>query len=316
LTRSLTLTDRVPWLYIIASLKHKVLYVGETFDEAGISGRLSSHFGRALSSNFKRCVAEHAGVRNVSGPYLVLAARLPFGDNDALFNGESKKVRKACESILHEILTSSFILPNNWTIVSSATSSLKITDDMTRSCEEISECFLSSFRFFQNLSSDVLPFNLVLLDKVESDIDEKTPNIGEVIEDIELQLFDWILTMLKSEFGDKWWTEGIKKTIRQNCASKQEDEGVSDSVPKEAYMTLIDIRAIIECNWNLFSSVMEEVSGLNGKAKSTSWINDINEKRKLWAHPLKQRFVTIEPSAIKMVSSYQTKLRVAIGNDS
>lgn len=315
LTQEVSVTEKLPWLYIIASLEKKILYIGETFDEAGITGRLSSHFGRAVNSSFKQCAASNAGARNIPPPYLVIAARLPFDDDKAPFNGEAKRVRKACEALLHEIFTADFILPNKWTIVSSSSSSLAPTSKMKKACAEIFDNFMASYTFLENLSSDVLPFNFVLLDRIIKK--EPSPlNIGDVIEDIELQLFDWMIKVLKEEHGEQqWWTAGVKSTIRIKCASIQESEGENDNVPKWAYLTLIDIKAIIETNWSLFSSAMEEVANIQGKAKATSWITAINEKRKLWAHPLKQKYVSIDPSDINKIKTYQAKLREAIKND-
>ncbi len=314
LTQEVSITEKLPWLYIIASLKKKILYVGETFDEAGIITRLSSHFGRTINSSFKQCAAKNAGERHISPPYLVIAARMPFNDDEAPFNGEAKRVRKACEALLHETITKKFVLPKKWTIVSSSSSSLTITTEMEKACNEIFDNFEASYTFLENLSSEILPFNFVLLDRV---IKQKPspPNIGDIIEDIELQLFDWMIEVLKDNHEDKWWTKGVKEPIRIKCASIQESEGEDDNVPKWAYLTLIDIKAIIEANWKLFSSAMEEVSSFQGKSKATSWISEINEKRKLWAHPLKQRFVSIDPSDINMVKTYQAKLRQAIKND-
>ena len=314
LTQHVSITEKVPWLYTIALIKQKVIYIGETYDEAGIAIRLSTHFGRVINSDLKRCAAEHAGIRKVLPPYLVVAARLPFNDDNAPFNGESKKVRKACESILHEIVTSDFVLPNKWTIVSSSSSSTVITDKMRECCKEIFANFAASFSFFENLSTEVLPFNLIILDRI---IEEKEPtpvNVGDIIEDIELQLFDWMIHALKEEYGDDWWTKGVKTPIRTNCAIRQEEEGENDKVPKWAYLTLIDIKAIIEGNWQLFSDVMEVVSNVNGKRKAANWIIYINDTRKLWAHPLKQRFVNIDPGDIAKVQNYQAKLRAAIKN--
>ncbi|HFC93286.1 MAG TPA: hypothetical protein ENJ51_10805 [Leucothrix mucor] len=314
LTQEVSVTDKLPWLYIIASLKKKILYIGETFDDAGITGRLSSHFGRAINSSFKQCAEKNAGERHIPPPYLVVAARMPFNDNEAPFNGEAKRVRKACEALLHEIITTKFILPKKWTIVSSSSSSLSITTEMEKACYEIFDNFIASYTFLENLSSEVFPFNFVLLDRVVK-LESSPPNIGDIIEDIELQLFDWMIKILQDEHGDKWWTTGVKSTVRIKCASTQESEGEDNNVPKWAYLTLIDIKAIIEANWMLFSSVMEEVSSLQGKSKATSWIGEINEKRKLWAHPLKQRFVSINPSDVHKIKGYQTKLREAIKND-
>jgi len=33
LTQEISITDRLPWIYIIASLDEKLMYVGETYDE-------------------------------------------------------------------------------------------------------------------------------------------------------------------------------------------------------------------------------------------------------------------------------------------
>lgn len=313
LIQEVSITEKLPWLYIIALLEEKSLYIGETFDESGMMGRLSSHFGRTINSSLKQCAAKNAGIRNISAPYLIMLARLPFNDDSAPFNGESKKVRKACESYLHEIIMTNFILRNKWTLISSASSSLEITEEMKNSCNEIFNNFVASYTFLENLSSKILPLNLVLLDRV-LEHKPKIPNIGDMIEDIELQLFDWVIEILELNFGEKWWTQGVKNPIRVKCATTQEHEGEDNNIPKWGYLTLIDIKEIIEGNWNLFSSVMEEVSNFQGKARATSWITDINEKRKLWAHPLKQRFVSIDPSDVNKIKTYQSKLRNAIKN--
>ena len=60
--------------------------------------------------------------------------------------------------------------------------------------------------------------------------------------------------------------------------------------PPEAYLTLIDLRDVVRKNWDLFGQVMEQVSGLKGKENATKWIVEVNEIRKLWAHPIRQEF--------------------------
>ena len=314
LVQEVSITEKLPWIYIIALLEKKSLYIGETFDEAGIMGRLSSHFGRTINSSLKECAAKNAGIHNITSPYLVIVARLPFNDDSAPFNGENKKVRKACESYLHEIILTEFVLPNQWTLISSASTSIKVTDEMKNSCQEILYNFMASYTFLENLSSKILPLNLVVLDRL-LEAEPNTPSIGDMIEDIELQLFDWVIKTLTMEYDDEWWVRGVKNPIRIRCATTQESEGEGNNIPKWGYLTLIDLKEIIESNWELFSGVMEEVSNFQGKAKATRWIKDINEKRKLWAHPLKQRFVSIDPSDVNQVKTYQSKLRKAIQND-
>jgi hypothetical protein len=48
---------------------------------------------------------------------------------------------------------------------------------------------------------------------------------------------------------------------------------------------------------------MERVSGQIGKEKATGWLNQLNEIRRLWAHPIRRRFVDVKPEDVDWIKS-------------
>ena len=68
------LTSKLPWLYLIASIGSRVIYIGETNNENGLVSRLSQHFGPFSNSTFKQSAEEVASIRTLRSPYLIIAA--------------------------------------------------------------------------------------------------------------------------------------------------------------------------------------------------------------------------------------------------
>ena len=102
----------------------------------------------------------------------------------------------------------------------------------------------------------------------------------------EKNLATFVLTVLQLLYGQEWWAEGVPLHIRQECAKRQEEE-VRRKFPKEAYLNLIDLKAMMEKNWLLFQPYFKKNSEAQGKDKSLSWLDKCNELRRLIAHPLK-----------------------------
>jgi hypothetical protein len=102
----------------------------------------------------------------------------------------------------------------------------------------------------------------------------------------EQNLATFVLTKLQLHFGQEWWAEGVPLNIRQECAKRQEEE-VRRKFPKEAYLNLIDLKTIMEKNWNLFLQHFKKPGETQGKDKALSWLDKFNELRRLTAHPLK-----------------------------
>ncbi len=309
---TIDLASNLPWLYTIVSIGSKIIYIGETHSEEGLVGRLSQHFGRFTNSTLKQRAEAVANIRILRPPFLVVAARLPF-ENDAPFNGLAKQVRLNCEAILHGLVALNF-LPDHaeWTIISTPTGSRSPeTSEMAGACESIYTCFSSIYQFLGPLSS-AAPFQLVILEENQAQPIPTEDDLGRLIEDIEMSLFKWMFEQLQRQHGERWWIEGISEAIRIKCAQMREQE--AKELPPEAYMTLIDLIDIAKKNWQLFQSTFEQISGNQGKERGTRWISELNENRKIWAHPIKRLFSPPDPAQIIIVRTLAAKVKLALMN--
>lgn len=279
------LTVHVPWLYIIACVQDRLLYVGETFDRAGLVGRLSTHFGYHNSS-LRQTASEFGGVRSLKPPFVVIAAELPTDEPMVRFDCSSKGVRLLVEAVAHNRLAR-FATERGWTIISSAQSSIvRENADIVEACNSISVCVQSTLEFVEGLTK-VSPFHFVTLGW-RRDASQDDHDLGRMLNRIEITLCRYVLRALKDHFGERWWPEGVPVNTRQACAQKQEEEAGVVDLPKEAYLTLIDLRKVIEKNWFLFGEMMQRLSGRSGRERATEWIREVNDLRKHWAHPIKQ----------------------------
>jgi len=311
-TQKFDLTTQLPWLYVIAALRERLIYIGETYDEFGLVVRLGRHFGRPIESSLRQA-ADKLGIIRLMPPFIVIATKLPFGEDNLGLDATAKKVRLLYESVLHQYVSQRFTAVSNWTIISNFTSNgIREPQEILEGCESIYNCFISAINFIEPLTSNA-PFHLVVLDQEQVEIKEDTENIGLLIERAELTLFNWVLNLLKKTYPEKedsWWFEGIPETIRKQCQNRREEE--KGNVPPEAYLTLIDFRDIVKANWQECSGVIENISGEQGKEKATGWIVYLNEKRKLWAHPIKQKYAPLKPSDISEVKRICGKISEAI----
>ena len=307
---TIDLASNLPWLYTIVSVGSQVIYIGETHAEDGLVGRLSQHFGRFTNSSLKQRAEEVASIRILRPPFLVIAARLPLED-DAPFDGAAKQVRLNCEAILHRLVALQF-LPGKagWTIISTPTGSRSAeTSEMVDACESIYTCFSSIYQFLGPLSG-AAPFQLVLLEEDKAQPIPTEEDLGRLIEDIEMSLFKWMVEQLRRQFGERWWLDGVSETTRIKCVETRERE--AKELPPEAYMTLIDMIDMAKKNWQLFQSVFEQISGNQGKERGTQWIGELNESRKIWAHPIKRLFSPADPAQIIAVRTLSAKVKLAL----
>ena len=289
------LTAPIPWLYIIAGLKSKVVYIGETHDQGGLVVRLGSHFGPYPRSDFRQAAARTVGIHNLKGPFVVVAAQLPVDDPDVRFNGDSRKERRLCETLVHEHVGRRVARSKKgWTVISTAQSSGSgENDDITYAAESISACFFAALEFLEELTPPS-PFHLVTLSgnvNVLTDVDA-----GTLLNQIEMLLFEWLLDCLKRKYGDGWWSSGVPRETRVRCASLAEEE--NKGLPSEAYLTFIDLRRVVQNNWEIFGSALEKVTKERGKDRATAWLVELNEARKSWAHPIRQRFESGSPPSL------------------
>ena len=309
-SRSVNFLEHVPWVYIVTCLSDRVIYIGETYDRGGLIVRLSTHFGPQPRSTLRKQASIVAGIPALRGPYIVVAARLPTNDTSVRYDGSNMHVRRLIESILHERLAQYVSRRRGWVIVSNMQSSRAIENgDITTSCDSIAGSFEHAVEFLQTLAESS-PVHLVTLSvsfEAEVDVDA-----NELIIRIEVLLFEWLIERLKGEYGvDDWWMRGVPVAARTQCATRREQEGRSGT-PIEAFLTLIDLRDVVRSNWQLFGQAMQSMTGEHGKDRSTSWIVEVNEVRKLWAHPIKQRFLPISQEQRQTIRSLVEKLSVVV----
>ena len=102
---------------------------------------------------------------------------------------------------------------------------------------------------------------------------------------IEVNLGDWVLNRLR-ESNPNWWLELVPPKIQEKCQRRESSEG--KGIPAHGYLDLIDLKVLIEKNWNLFEFDFKRSGDNAGKSKLLSWLNRLNELRKYIAHSLKQ----------------------------
>jgi DNA sulfur modification protein DndB len=120
-----------------------------------------------------------------------------------------------------------------------------------------------------------------------------------LVSDIERVLSRAVVSVLKEHFGtdgERWWWEGIPKGVRGPATTLQDDDK-NQRGSREAYLTLIHYRTIVEHNWPLFESLFGRGKRNWSKSRRTEWILQVNEIRKLAAHPSSQASVSFEQLA-------------------
>lgn len=118
------------------------------------------------------------------------------------------------------------------------------------------------------------------------DLEREQTNVRakEIVDRIEVGLHRFIFEELRREIGPEegqWWIEGVPKPVRLKATGRFEDDDGKRG-GKEFYVDLIDYRNIVLHNWALFGATLGFGGG--NKDKKTSWMNFLNEKRRIVAH--------------------------------
>jgi DNA sulfur modification protein DndB len=124
-----------------------------------------------------------------------------------------------------------------------------------------------------------------LSDYLERQSAQTTEQAQRIVGEIERALQRVIIQELRAEFGegDRWWFDGVPKTVRQKVDDRiNEDQGKRGG--REDNFDLIDYRAIAMHNWGLFKDLLGLGEGA-GKEKHTLWLVRVNEIRRTAMHP-------------------------------
>lgn len=304
-SQAVDLATQLPWLYVIACPNSRLLYVGETYAQGGVIGRLANQFGLHQQSTLRRAAARITGISSLEPPYIVIAAELPCDDDEVRFDASSKHVRHLCESIMHRHVAEWASRKGGWVVVSSSQAkAASETEDIVEACRAISSCFETTMDFLLGLTLTTR-FHFVVVSRQRNST--PTLDIGDILKQTEVILFEWIVRSLQKAFGSDWWTRGVPLKTREECRIRAEREG--QRIEPEAYFNFIDLREIVQFKWDLFNSSMEKISKRRGKRPATEWLVELNEVRNIWAHPIKQKFRPVSADQRDRIGLYLERVR-------
>ena len=141
---------------------------------------------------------------------------------------------------------------------------------------------------------------------------------------------DYIINTLKSVYGTKeeesgekaWWELGVESQKTKKNAYERYLDGKKDSktLPKEAYLDLLDYRDIVKQknNWPHFQAVFNiPLPGEKGKTYYLDWMETLNKLRRVAAHPSSARgYEESHYDFIKHIKyEFNSKLNRATGRD-
>lgn len=128
---------------------------------------------------------------------------------------------------------------------------------------------------------------------------ETNKHAKELLDKLEVLLQTTLLSELKQQFGSEetgWWFGGVPAAVRRDVSARFEEEAGKRG-GKENYFDLIHYRTIITHNWQLFDRIFGYGKKNVGKDKGTEWIKELNDFRKIVAHPSSGAHVTMEELA-------------------
>jgi DNA sulfur modification protein DndB len=109
----------------------------------------------------------------------------------------------------------------------------------------------------------------------------------ELLSLIEMLIFENVVASLKKKFGDgyeNWWHKGVKAKTQEAAMALAIQKGEYTGYEKQLH--LIDLKEIIENNWDIFAPKYSMYTKPNaGKAKAMAWFDRLNKLRNTVDHP-------------------------------
>ena len=113
---------------------------------------------------------------------------------------------------------------------------------------------------------------------------EGTKEARDLIDNIQIKLYDRVFYKLKNKFGHEesgWWAKGVPPNVRESCVTEREKDPERKNY--EQYVTLIDYYSIAAHNWEIFEEDLAFTKD-GGKDKKLSWLKDLNKIRNKTHH--------------------------------
>jgi DNA sulfur modification protein DndB len=104
-----------------------------------------------------------------------------------------------------------------------------------------------------------------------------------------------VIAVLKKTYGDRYYTAGIpQKEIRMKGLDRQQDADVDEQLDPITYLDVVDLKKIVEHkdNWPHFEQSLniKMPDDRKGIAKNVSWLDTLNDIRKIMAHPANRAY--------------------------
>lgn len=120
-----------------------------------------------------------------------------------------------------------------------------------------------------------------------------------IIDRVEQALQRIVIQELKQEFADvddSWWIQGVPKAVRLEVAKRIENDD-NKRGRREAYLDLIDYRAVALSQWGMFQQILGYGKKTDSKDKQTKWMQEVNDMRNTVAHASSGVSLSIEQVA-------------------
>ncbi len=121
--------------------------------------------------------------------------------------------------------------------------------------------------------------------------------------DIETMIHENVIAGLKKVFGEgreNWWYKGVKEKIRMNASALADKCG--DYAGPEKYVYLIELKEIIEDNWDFFAPTYTiDAKQTDSRAKKLAWCNELNRIRNIVDHPPRGGVTVDELNYVKKI---------------
>ncbi len=164
------------------------------------------------------------------------------------------------------------------------------------------EYFFKLVKVIRTKNKSFLPNGYLEWEEAQSE--ENIKKADDQVKQLNLDIQKSIFDKLKEIYGEdesEYWEKGISdNNIKMDAYKKQleDKDNIDNKMPKEHYLDFIQYKKIIEKkdNWKYFKEVfnirLENES--KGKARYLGWMDQLNEIRKIYAHPTEKRTYKIE----------------------
>lgn len=126
-------------------------------------------------------------------------------------------------------------------------------------------------------------------DFIQTISSEATQRADDCVRWVQTIVPEYVIDVLKGEFGDQFFEQGVPKDIQKACHSKRIEDDVKNQLPVEGYLDWLNLQKIIEQK-DLRPKFVDALSiqmkdEKKGRHFYAGWFHKMNEIRRISAHP-------------------------------